>query len=89
MPHSGANEEQEQQLQTALADCVFDSSWFWCLAGVLVAVPLGVKTRSYAPLLYLGAGGTALDLLQGWNRCQPQRAALAAYQQSLKDDAAP
>ena len=46
------------------------------LGAVALAVPIGVVTKSYSPLAYAGLGGTALDLLNGYNSCTGQREAL-------------
>ena len=43
---------------------------WWAAVGVAVAVPVGVRYRTYAPLVYLGLGGTLVDLLDGASVCQ-------------------
>jgi len=69
---------QEQEL----AECVMAESWYWCAAGLALAVPLGVRFHTYTPLVYLGMGGTAIDLVQGYNACQRQRDALRQAQET-------
>lgn len=59
------SDDREKELQQALAGCVLDSSWFYCVAGVALAIPIGVRLNSYNPLVYLGLSGTLLDLLNG------------------------
>lgn len=59
------SDDREKELQQALAGCVLDSSWFYCVAGVGLAIPIGVRLKSYNPLVYLGLSGTLLDLLNG------------------------
>lgn len=44
---------------------VQEASWFWCAAGLALAMPLGVRFKTYSPLVYFGLGGTAVDLVQG------------------------
>ena len=46
-------------------ETVQDASWFWCTVGLAVAMPLGVRLKSYSPIIYFGLGGTATDLIQG------------------------
>lgn len=84
-PDTTPSPDRTAQLQNELAECVMSHSYMWCLAGVLLSIPLGVKTRSYAPLLLLGAGGTAIDILHGWSDCMQQREALAEHQRNLKE----
>lgn len=40
--------------------------------------------QSYAPLLFLGAGGSALDVMHGYSSCNEQREALAEHQRRLE-----
>lgn len=58
-------DEEENRLKGELSECVLDSSWWGCLAGVALAIPICIKKRTYFPLVYLGAGGSALDLVIG------------------------
>jgi hypothetical protein len=39
------SDPREKQLSQALADCVLDSSWFFCVAGVALAIPLGIRQK--------------------------------------------
>lgn len=34
-------------------------------AGLALAIPVGVKLKSYNPIVYFGLAGTGLDLLTG------------------------
>ncbi|PRW61191.1 Hydroxyacyl-thioester dehydratase type mitochondrial [Chlorella sorokiniana] len=72
------------QLEQELGDCVLNSSWFFCVAGVALAVPLGVKKKSYWPVVYLGLAGTLLDLINGLDKCKTQRQALESYLRSTE-----
>lgn len=40
-----SGDEKEQQLQRELAECVMSSSWIWCVVGLGIAIPIGVKTK--------------------------------------------
>ena len=62
----------------AFAKCTLESSWVFCAAGCAAAVPLGIRARSFAPLLYLGAGGTLADAALSWYRCSSLLAAAGA-----------
>ena len=41
--------------------------------------------QSYLPLVYLGVGGTLLDMINGYVKCNSQRAALKSYQDAVRD----
>jgi hypothetical protein len=60
----------ESELRAALGECVMRSSWFYCVAGVILAIPLSVKLKTYSPVVYLGLGGTAVDLINGISLAQ-------------------
>ena len=55
--------------QADLAACVLASSWVGTAAGCALAVPIGVRRKSLAPLLVLGIGGTLVDMGVGLWRC--------------------
>jgi len=77
-------QKRVNEAQSALASCVLSKSWFYCAAGVVVAVPLGVKLKSYTPLAYAALGGTAADLLAGYSACTAQREELRAATEEVK-----
>lgn len=64
LPPVTMTDEREKQLGKELSDCVMGSPWF-CVAGLVLAIPLGVRSKSYMPVLYLGVAGTVLDLVTG------------------------
>jgi hypothetical protein len=76
MPAKAPTQEAVDTARQELASCVLSSSYKYCLGAVALAVPIGVVTKSYSPLAYAGLGGTALDLLNGYNSCTEQREAL-------------
>ncbi|KAL4423133.1 hypothetical protein ABPG77_004816 [Micractinium sp. CCAP 211/92] len=72
---------REEELRQELSDCVMNN-WFFCVAGVALAVPIGVRMKSYMPVVALGLAGTMLDILNGYDKCKDQRAALESYMRS-------
>ncbi|KAK9814810.1 hypothetical protein WJX72_011894 [[Myrmecia] bisecta] len=76
-------DSKEKELEKAVFDCVLESSWKYCVIGLGLAVPLGVKFKSYSPLVYLGLAGTGLDLYTGYTKCEAQRLALEAYKKGV------
>ena len=69
--------------KSALAECILDSSFKYCTLGIALAVPVGVKLKSYNPLVYLGLAGTLGDFLEGYHNCHEQRQALEQCQKEL------
>lgn len=74
------------QARAALASCVLSSSYTYCVAGVLLSVPLGVRYKTYTPLAYAGLAGTAADLLHGYSACSEQRERLAFATKRLEEE---
>lgn len=37
---------KEQQLQRELGECVMGSSWIFCVLGLGLAIPIGIKTKA-------------------------------------------
>eukprot|EP00873_Tetraselmis_striata_P018191 jgi/Tetstr1/438455/TSEL_027010.t1 len=60
-----AKEPSANEARAALVECVLDSSYKWCTLGIALAVPVGVRLKSYAPLMYFGMSGTLMDFLNG------------------------
>ena len=50
---------------------------------------LHAPMQSYLPLVYLGVGGTLLDMINGYVKCNRQRAALKSYQDAVKGGCPP
>ncbi|EFN54047.1 hypothetical protein CHLNCDRAFT_136121 [Chlorella variabilis] len=75
-------DHKEKELTSALSDCVLESSWLCTVVAVALAVPLGVRQKSYMPVVYLGLAGTVMDLLNGYDKCKEQRQALERYLQN-------
>ena len=56
---------EEEELQRQLAECTLNKSWVFSVVGLAISVPLGLKFKSYNPVVYCGLTGTMLDLLNG------------------------
>eukprot|EP00884_Botryococcus_braunii_P015888 jgi/Botrbrau1/2983/Bobra.0026s0045.1 len=54
---------------------------YQCLlaVGLGLAIPLGIRTKSYVPLVTFGGGGTLLDMMAGVYKCGAQRKELRDY----------
>ncbi|CAD6218539.1 unnamed protein product [Miscanthus lutarioriparius] len=60
-----------------LEDCTVANAlgtWFFSVAGALVAIPVGIKRKSLAPLVFFGTTGTMLDIITGINQCEREHA---------------
>jgi hypothetical protein len=62
---------------------VLSSSFKYCVLGIAMAVPLGVRLKSYNPLVYFGIAGTLGDFLEGYHACNEQRQAFEHCQREL------
>ncbi|XP_012078190.1 uncharacterized protein LOC105638905 isoform X1 [Jatropha curcas] len=49
-------------------------TWFFSVAGALVAIPVGIKRKSLAPLVFFGTTGTMLDIIMGISQCEREHA---------------
>eukprot|EP00884_Botryococcus_braunii_P015887 jgi/Botrbrau1/2982/Bobra.0026s0045.2 len=72
-------DQREKELQQDLSDCVLKSSWIFTCLGLGLAIPLGIRTKSYVPLVTFGGGGTLLDMMAGVYKCGAQRKELRDY----------
>ncbi|CAN6347687.1 unnamed protein product, partial [Urochloa humidicola] len=60
-----------------LEDCTVANAlgtWFFSVAGALVAIPVGIKKKSLAPLVFFGTTGTMLDIIMGISQCEREHA---------------
>ncbi|OEL16114.1 hypothetical protein BAE44_0022865 [Dichanthelium oligosanthes] len=60
-----------------LEDCTVSNAlgtWFFSVAGALVAIPVGIKKKSLAPLVFFGTTGTMLDIIMGISQCEREHA---------------
>ncbi|CAN0896685.1 hypothetical protein LINGRAHAP2_LOCUS18640 [Linum grandiflorum] len=49
-------------------------TWFFSAAGALIAIPVGIKRKSLAPLVFFGTTGTMLDIIMGISQCEREHA---------------
>ncbi|KAM3683175.1 hypothetical protein ACJW31_12G127200 [Castanea mollissima] len=61
-----------------LEDCSVSKSrvgtWVFSVAGALLAIPVGIKRKSLAPLVFFGTTGTMLDIIMGITACEREHA---------------
>ncbi|EEF26967.1 uncharacterized protein LOC8264369 [Ricinus communis] len=60
-----------------LEDCSVANAlgtWFFSVAGALIAIPVGIKKKSLAPLVFFGTTGTMLDIIMGISQCEREHA---------------
>lgn len=62
-------DDDDDATRADLAACVLSSSWLGTAAGCALAVPIGIRRKSMAPLLVFGIGGTLVDMGVGLVRC--------------------
>ncbi|XP_078441279.1 uncharacterized protein LOC144711221 [Wolffia australiana] len=69
----GLREGETKQLE----DCsVSDAlgTWVFSVAGALIAIPVGIKRKSLAPLVFFGTTGTMVDIIMGISQCEREHA---------------
>ncbi|GFY85333.1 hypothetical protein Acr_04g0000710 [Actinidia rufa] len=49
-------------------------TWVFSVAGALLAIPVGIKKKSLAPLVFFGTTGTMLDIIMGISQCEREHA---------------
>ncbi|KAL7135334.1 hypothetical protein ABFS83_11G087200 [Erythranthe nasuta] len=60
-----------------LKDCSVSNAlgtWVFSVAGALIAIPVGIKRKSLAPLVFFGTTGTMLDIIMGVTACEREHA---------------
>eukprot|EP00270_Netrium_digitus_P008537 TRINITY_DN2559_c0_g1_i1.p1 TRINITY_DN2559_c0_g1~~TRINITY_DN2559_c0_g1_i1.p1 ORF type:complete len:110 (+),score=24.28 TRINITY_DN2559_c0_g1_i1:243-572(+) len=72
---SSSAAKSEADRQRELGDCALSSSWIFSVAGALIAIPVGIRRKSLAPLVFFGTTGAMLDIIQGITNCEKERAA--------------
>ncbi|XP_043696146.1 uncharacterized protein LOC122646626 isoform X1 [Telopea speciosissima] len=68
-----AGEEPVKQLE----DCSVSNAlgtWVFSVAGALLAIPVGIRRKSLAPLVFFGTTGTMLDIIMGISQCEREHA---------------
>ncbi|XP_011027576.1 PREDICTED: uncharacterized protein LOC105127831 [Populus euphratica] len=49
-------------------------TWVFSVAGALLAIPVGIKRKSFGPLVFFGTTGTMLDIIMGITQCEREHA---------------
>lgn len=49
-------------------------TWVFSVAGALIAIPVGIKRKSLAPLVFFGTTGTMIDIMLGISACEREHA---------------
>ncbi|XP_078172183.1 uncharacterized protein LOC144566149 [Carex rostrata] len=61
-----------------LEDCTVANAalgtWLFSIGGALLAIPVGIKRKSLAPLVFFGTTGTMLDIIMGISQCEREHA---------------
>ncbi|XP_043696147.1 uncharacterized protein LOC122646626 isoform X2 [Telopea speciosissima] len=68
-----AGQEPVKQLE----DCCVSNAlgtWVFSVAGALLAIPVGIRRKSLAPLVFFGTTGTMLDIIMGISQCEREHA---------------
>ena len=53
------------ETEEKLSECML-GNWKLCTAGVMLGIPIGIKTKNYVPFVTLGVLGTAADFYQAY-----------------------
>lgn len=54
--------------------CSALGTWVFSVLGALVAIPVGIRRKSLAPLVFFGTTGTMLDIIMGISACEREHA---------------
>nr|XP_043607633.1 uncharacterized protein LOC122579515 [Erigeron canadensis]XP_043607634.1 uncharacterized protein LOC122579515 [Erigeron canadensis] len=66
-----------QQNAKHIEDCSVSNAlgtWVFSVAGALIAIPVGIKRKSLAPLVFFGTTGTMVDIILGISACEREHA---------------
>ncbi|XVF39387.1 hypothetical protein PTKIN_Ptkin01aG0030700 [Pterospermum kingtungense] len=69
--------EMADQEVKKLEECSVSNAlgtWVFSVAGALLAIPVGIKRKSLAPLVFFGTTGTMLDIIMGISACEREHA---------------
>ncbi|EYU21150.1 hypothetical protein ABFS82_07G086300 [Erythranthe guttata] len=66
------NEEVKQLKDCSVSNAL--GTWVFSVAGALIAIPVGIKRKSLAPLVFFGTTGTMLDIIMGVTACEREHA---------------
>ncbi|GER49199.1 GRAM domain-containing protein [Striga asiatica] len=68
-----AGKEEVKQLEECSVSNAL-GTWVFSVAGALIAIPIGIKRKSLAPLVFFGTTGTMLDIIMGISACEREHA---------------
>ncbi|KAL9245535.1 hypothetical protein vseg_019177 [Gypsophila vaccaria] len=68
-----AGKEEVKQLEECSVSNAL-GTWVFSVLGALVAIPVGIKRKSLAPLVFFGTTGTMLDIIMGISACEREHA---------------
>ncbi|PHU22806.1 hypothetical protein BC332_07913 [Capsicum chinense] len=68
-----AGQEEVKQLSECSVSNAL-GTWVFSVAGALLAIPVGIKRKSLAPLVFFGTTGTMLDIIMGISACEREHA---------------
>lgn len=54
--------------------CSALGTWVFSVLGALIAIPVGIRKKSLAPLVFFGTTGTMLDIIMGISQCEREHA---------------
>ncbi|KAL7094232.1 hypothetical protein ACP275_11G089700 [Erythranthe tilingii] len=66
------NEDVKQLKDCSVSNAL--GTWVFSVAGALIAIPVGIKRKSLAPLVFFGTTGTMLDIIMGVTACEREYA---------------
>uniref|UniRef100_A0A7N0UUB7 Transmembrane protein n=1 Tax=Kalanchoe fedtschenkoi TaxID=63787 RepID=A0A7N0UUB7_KALFE len=68
----GSEEKVKHIEECSVANAL--GTWVFSVAGALLAIPVGIKRKSLAPLVFYGTTGTMLDIIMGITACEREHA---------------
>ncbi|GAB2224218.1 hypothetical protein Droror1_Dr00004970 [Drosera rotundifolia] len=69
---TGGEGEVKQLEECSVSNAL--GTWVFSVAGALIAIPVGIKKKSLAPLVFYGTTGTMLDIIMGITACEREHA---------------
>ncbi|KAK9713854.1 hypothetical protein RND81_06G054900 [Saponaria officinalis] len=67
-----AGKEVKQLEECSVSNAL--GTWVFSVLGALVAIPVGIRRKSLAPLVFFGTTGTMLDIIMGISACEREHA---------------
>nr|CAN83756.1 hypothetical protein VITISV_028372 [Vitis vinifera] len=70
---AGCRRQWQPTALSSLRPCAL-GTWVFSVAGALLAIPVGIKRKSLAPLVFFGTTGTMIDIIMGISACEREHA---------------